>query len=317
MKKFRLRRSYVVAYTVIFSLAILFSLSQNYDDFSRNPTVDETNKALIERYLSVEDRRMLIDENIPTERFIQFIRSPGFTLANFEYYEAIANNSDLSNDDVVTYGNELVADQFTLSSIRNILGNRIYTVKQLLALANFIETNPDISVEFFPNDLLALSNYNHYIGSYTPNDLVDINPDFTINQSRKRLVGDANDGLNQMCAAMKLLNDEDCGGLIVEYAYISYNNVKNHPDRYPDFLKPGQNDFQLGRSVMFKDDNTKSNPMYVWMLDNAHNFGFIQRFPLSQVELTQVNDHPLVFRYVGVDIATNMFNANQVVEQMR
>jgi len=315
MANFRLRRSYVLAYMVIFSVVILFALSQMYDDFNRNPSIDETNKALIERYLSEQDRRMLIDENIPTQRFIRFIQAPGFTLANYEYYEVVDQNTDLDTNEVVDYTNQLVHYEFTLSGLRNILENKEFSVNQLISLAQFSESNPNISVDFFPNDLLALANQTHYIGNFSPNNLVEINKAFTNNKTKK-ITGEANDALNRLCDAMALLNSQPCGGLSIDYAYISYKSLTNNPDNYPHFLVPGKSDLQLGRSIILHDDQTKANPMYLWLLENAHNFGFTLRFPDHKEEVTGIKDQPFVFRYVGTENATYMYEHDLALEEM-
>ena len=316
MKKFRMRRIYVLGYTVVFSLAILFALSQMYDDFNRNPSIDETNKSLIETYLSDEDRRMLIDENIPTNRFIRFIRSPGFSLANFEYYEVIDNNSDLSMDEVVDKGNQLVNLEFTLSSLRTILGDRIYNVDQLIALGNYTIEHPDMNVVFFPNELLALSNFNHYVSTYSPRNLVEIDKSYVLNEASRKVTVDTNLALTNLCNALQLLNNKPCGGLLIKNAYISAKSLTNHPESYPEFMKPGLNDLQLGRSILLVDDHTATNPAYLWLLENAQNFGFVQRFPLDKSDITHVENQPFIFRYVGVENATNMHNNNLVLEEM-
>lgn len=58
-----------------------------------------------------------------------------------------------------------------------------------------------------------------------------------------------------------------------------------------------------------------STAEYKWLTANAHNYGFILRYPEDKVEITGMIYQPWHWRYVGVDAATEMKNNNQCLEE--
>lgn len=58
--------------------------------------------------------------------------------------------------------------------------------------------------------------------------------------------------------------------------------------------------------------NTKE---YQWLRDNAHNYGFVLRYPEEKEALTGVSFQPWHWRFVGVENAQKMVSANQCLEE--
>ena len=54
---------------------------------------------------------------------------------------------------------------------------------------------------------------------------------------------------------------------------------------------------------------------YKWLTENAHNYGFILRYPEDKQEATGMIFQPWHWRYVGVTVATEMKNNNQCLEE--
>lgn len=54
----------------------------------------------------------------------------------------------------------------------------------------------------------------------------------------------------------------------------------------------------------------KDNAEFRWVLDNAHKYGFIQRYPEGKTTITGVATEPGHFRYIGVAHATAMMKNN-------
>jgi len=52
----------------------------------------------------------------------------------------------------------------------------------------------------------------------------------------------------------------------------------------------------------FKDSKT-----YAWLIKNAHKYGFILRYPEGQQKLTGYNYESWHYRYVGVELATKVY----------
>lgn len=54
---------------------------------------------------------------------------------------------------------------------------------------------------------------------------------------------------------------------------------------------------------------------YAWLLENAHLYGWILRYPEDKTEITGYNFEPWHFRYVGVELATYLKEQNIVLEE--
>jgi D-alanyl-D-alanine carboxypeptidase len=52
-----------------------------------------------------------------------------------------------------------------------------------------------------------------------------------------------------------------------------------------------------------------------WLASNAHNYGFILRYPKGKTNITGYAFEPWHYRYVGVDIATDIFNRGITLEE--
>lgn len=53
----------------------------------------------------------------------------------------------------------------------------------------------------------------------------------------------------------------------------------------------------------------------IWLRDNAHNFGFILRYPEGKTDVTGYGFEPWHFRYVGTEHATEIFKNNLTLEE--
>ncbi|MCL2446813.1 MAG: M15 family metallopeptidase [Oscillospiraceae bacterium] len=61
--------------------------------------------------------------------------------------------------------------------------------------------------------------------------------------------------------------------------------------------------------------NFSNTAEYRWLMANAHNFGFILRYPPNSIQHTYVNYEPWHWRFVGVQNATAIRNSGLVLEQ--
>ncbi|MDF9867240.1 LAS superfamily LD-carboxypeptidase LdcB [Bacilli bacterium PM5-3] len=316
----RLRRRHILIYVLTISAICLLVVFQSYDKYSRNKTINNKNKQVIEKHLSDEDKKFLIDNNINAELFMPFIKEKGFKIENYEYYNIIYQyNKKLDKSEIVEKGNKLVEEEFTLNALKNIFKNKLYTLDQLIELA--INPSPyyaSAKPEFYPNNAYALSNVNYYIADYKPSDLVLINVKYTKNNKKMYLKEEANNQLNLMCDNLKLLTKKECGGLKIEYGFLSYDYILKNQKSLGSFNKPGHSDFQLGKTISFTNSKDfDKNSLYLWLLDNSYRYGFIQRYPDSKAEITGVINQSGVFRYVGVEQAKGMVQDQKSVEEKR
>ena len=59
----------------------------------------------------------------------------------------------------------------------------------------------------------------------------------------------------------------------------------------------------------------ESTPQYSWLMQHAHEYGFIQRYPANKSDITGISYEPWHYRYVGVDAATRMWKTGQTLEE--
>lgn len=89
---------------------------------------------------------------------------------------------------------------------------------------------------------------------------------------------------------------------------------------------PGCSEHQLGlaldiTSYDFKDlkDPLIEDFCYtaegIWLQQHAHQYGFILRYPLDKVWMTQITYEPWHYRYVGIDHATHIKTYNMCLEE--
>ena len=82
-------------------------------------------------------------------------------------------------------------------------------------------------------------------------------------------------------------------------------------------LLPGTSEHNAGLamdicSLSTSFDTTKE---FKWLQAHAHEYGFIMRYPKDKTNITNITYEPWHYRYVGVDIATQLKNSGQVLEE--
>ena len=85
---------------------------------------------------------------------------------------------------------------------------------------------------------------------------------------------------------------------------------------------PGESEHQTGlcrdlistRNVVL-DESFAENPAYAWLMENAHNFGFILRYPKGKEGTTGYSFEPWHYRFVGVEAATKIYEKGLTLEE--
>ena len=57
------------------------------------------------------------------------------------------------------------------------------------------------------------------------------------------------------------------------------------------------------------------SPAFAWLKDNAHQYGFILRYPADKTEITGYDFEPWHFRYVGRYHATQIYEQGLCLEE--
>ena len=125
----------------------------------------------------------------------------------------------------------------------------------------------------------------------------------------------------EMAAAM---TEEGIGTLILNSGFRTYKNQQGLYNRTRDTrglavaeklsARPGHSEHQLGLAADFSVrgqgcvimacfGNTEAG---MWLAENAHEYGFVLRYPKGYKPITGFQYEPWHFRYVGVELATEM-----------
>ena len=83
---------------------------------------------------------------------------------------------------------------------------------------------------------------------------------------------------------------------------------------------PGKSEHQSGLCVDMHTlgsalDIFGETPAGIWLAENAHNFGFILRYPADKIHITGILYEPWHFRYVGRFHATRMYDLEMCLEE--
>lgn len=110
-----------------------------------------------------------------------------------------------------------------------------------------------------------------------------------------------------------------------DYQEKLYNNyVKDKGFYYADMAsaRPGHSEHQTGLAVDIADlsldyDNFENTKEFTWVKNNAHKYGFILRYPKAKFHITGFKYEPWHYRYVGLEIATYIYNNNITLEEYK
>lgn len=144
---------------------------------------------------------------------------------------------------------------------------------------------------------------------YEPADLVDVPVEYTNEPLLRQEASDA------VVAMFQAAFDEAGLELASNSAYRSYFAQENIYDG--DDLttaRPGFSEHQTGLTIDIGplsgecslEECFGETPEGIWLRDNAWRFGFILRYPADKTPVTGYSFEPWHFRYVGVDLATEM-----------
>lgn len=77
--------------------------------------------------------------------------------------------------------------------------------------------------------------------------------------------------------------------------------------------RPGHSEHQAGLAVdlmSVSDSVFENTDEYVWLKNNAHNYGFILRYPKEYTDITGYTFESWHWRYIGLEAAKRMYNEN-------
>ena len=183
----------------------------------------------------------------------------------------------------------------------------------------YTETNP---ADITKKELLLVNKYNYLSEDYVPDNLVTISLDYSYGE-----LGSQKVTKETYEAFLNLWNASHANGyyLIINSSYRNYTDqqkeydyyVKPNGSTYADAIAahPGYSEHQTGLSIDVFEKGTgqkdfASSPSYQWLKENAHKYGFIERYPEDKVDITGYSYESWHYRYVGVEAATYIYENN-------
>lgn len=166
-------------------------------------------------------------------------------------------------------------------------------------------------------------------------DLVSLSTDYGVEGSQ----------VDRTCLNALITMIDDCnaaaGRAYVLSAYRSYaHQERNFQRKVTEFLnqgytqadaereaatvvaRPGTSEHQLGLAVDIVDtslwaleEEQENLPAQIWLMNNSWRYGFILRYPKDKIDITGVIYEPWHYRYVGTELARELFEAGLTVEE--
>ena len=234
---------------------------------------------------------------------------------------------NLNNDKI----DELLTKEYN-KDIVSIINEKYYLSKNLDRYLNYLSANPTLSY----SDVVSLVNVNRdnkFYENTTATDLTNynemlvnkyhlLNKDFQANDivNVSSTYGYANNSLNKEAydAFKQLANDAKKEGhtivILSSYRTYEYQEKLWNRDKDDDYVaRPGASEHVTGLAIDVSDFNDKNDSFkdtesYTWMINNAHKYGYILRYPENKENITGYSYEAWHYRYVGISLATKIYN---------
>lgn len=173
-------------------------------------------------------------------------------------------------------------------------------------------------VESLEIDKLLVNKY-YSLGNYTPSDLVYLSNSYSNNGLMLRTeVKNAFETLAKDAKAKGLTIKAMSGYRSYGAQQTVYNNyVKRSGQRSADTYsaRAGHSEHQTGLTLDVYNGQTvftsfKNTKEYLWMKDNAHKYGFIQRYLAGKEKISGFVAEEWHYRYLGVEMATQVYESS-------
>ena len=126
------------------------------------------------------------------------------------------------------------------------------------------------------------------------------------------------DALDRMLVDFHAATGKD--DVILKYAYRSAEDQQQLVDGGAS-TQVGYSDHHTGMGIQLgyirdgRNYALSTDPVYNWLFENCHKYGFVVRYPSDKADKTGINDYEDYFRYVGVAHATYMKEQNLCMEE--
>ena len=319
----------LVGVLVYFNKDKLFKGS-SYTNYGYSETSSEKIKELnLKTYLN-EKYYKTLDKALETDDYIN------------DYLQDYIKIDYIDNDTFIKSVNHLLEKGYKVEEINNlsfILSSKYYKYDLLDSYIEYYKKNEDkkdnivvlvnigLNNDFYtnvreiedPDSLLVLVNkYNKLPDNYRPSDLEDFPSKYKIYTTARPMRKEAHDQL------LKLFDDINKEGMNLwinsafrEKSYQNKlftnsvaNNGMNHALIYSAKMRHSEHETGLAVDLSAQSSGAIETfnkfKQYEWMQNNAHKYGFIERYPKGKEWITGYAYEPWHYRYVGVEVATKI-----------
>ena len=199
----------------------------------------------------------------------------------------------------------------------------VYIIILLLLENNFYKDIKQVEIKDY--DFIVNKNYK-LSEDYIPNDLELLDTKYSCKD--KYLRKEAKYYFEKMASDAK----KKGYNIIAVSTYRSYNYqdklynnyVKEKGIYYADMAsaRAGHSEHQTGLAVDVADnsldyDNFDKTKEFKWIINNAHKYGFILRYPIAKFHITGFKYEPWHYRYVGTSVATYIYENKITLEEYK
>lgn len=112
------KRKYLFVTVIVLFIVSFYTINLRFDPFYRVNGINNDNRMIIEKYLSKEEQKYLVENRIPLYHFMKFIKYDDFYLPYYQYYELLEKTGRYDNIKIIlSTGNELAGK--LLDSFKN------------------------------------------------------------------------------------------------------------------------------------------------------------------------------------------------------
>ena len=302
-KKVKLKKQVYYLLAGIVAIIVVSILGMNYyNDYKYRQTNEFK---LLEKGYTLENAKMLLEklpekeiekilEQEKNETLILLLEEKYFLLKNLDaYYEYIEKEEEEDFKKVI-------------AKVNTHANHKWYELE--------LETDSSLKEEMNVNKFYALSS------EYIPENMKNISLSYAYGkEGENKLIDYAYE------AFLELWDKANEAGyyLMVTSSYRDYQSQKEIYDyrkstqgeRKADqtAARPGHSEHQTGLVIDMTsknaptDEEFSESDAYKWLKENAHLYGFIERYPEGKTEITGYNPESWHWRYVGKKVATIMF----------
>jgi len=306
MKKLKIKKNVKKLFTIIIVIGLFISIGlYSYIKIYKQKQYEKTyeykltnigysiddSKEIIEKFKNKEIEYILKNEK--SDYYLILIKDKYFIYENFyDYIDYYKENNDKQTREIVEIVNTNVDNDYYTDT-----------------------TKTDINQK----TSMLVNKYNYLDETYEPENLVTIPTTYSWGEyGSQRVTEDTYD------AFLNLWNDSNDEGyyLMVSSSYRTYDKQQKVYDEYKESYgteyadsiaaHAGYSEHQTGYAIdMFEKGTTQktfhTTDSYKWLLENAHKYGFILRYPEDKEDITGYSFESWHYRYVGVEIATYIY----------